>query len=172
MTTDLTWYPGSSDPNAADTFQQIQQWWRSIQGKEIIWQQRMVQGTEDWRQLDWSSQRFDERFFITSPEIRGITLYWHKASQPDQEQSTTPQRLELDLLRQELYIFPKSQQGLVLRVQVAEPVYQTIALTNPAIAHQVNQGNYILSLTDETQKLILEVTLSPETLLELKRQIP
>ena len=172
MTSKVTWYQDSGDPDSAAAFEQIRQWWEALNGKEVIWQQRMISGTADWSQIDWNSQRFDERFFVKNPTIRGITLYWTKASQSDLEQNSTPHRLELDPEAQQLYVFPLSQQGLVLRVSLVQLEYRTLRLANPTIEHQVSQGNFILTLKDPNQLLAIQVTMNPETLLALKRQIP
>ena len=166
------WYQGSPDPNAAQSFQDIQSWWSSLNGQEIIWQQRMLSGIEDLSSLDWKSQRFDERFYIKNPEIKGITLYWAKANQPDQVQSTTPQRLELDWEAQQLYVFPQKQQGLVLCITNPTVVYQTVAIKNPQIRYAPLDEYHVLTLQAEEKKLKVQVVLSPEALLQLKAQLP
>lgn len=165
------WYQGSSDPEAASNFQDIQQWWTTLQGKEIIWQQRMLSGLDDLSSLDWSAQRFDERFFIKDPQVRGITFYWSKANQPDQSQNTTPQRLEFDAENQQLYVFPQSQQGLVLRITLPQMVYQNIALKNPQITVGMLDEYQVLTLKDDTKRIKVQVVLSPETLLDLKTKL-
>jgi len=153
-------------------FATITQWWLQLEGKEIIWQQRMISGMGDWRELDWSAQQFDERFFIKNLEVRGITLFWRKANELTRELSTTPHSLTLDLDREALYIFPQSRQGLVLRVSLPMVRYQTVDLRNPTLERAIAQGNFILTLKDPHQAVEVRVTLSPESLLALKRLLP
>ncbi|MEB3273728.1 MAG: hypothetical protein ACO4CG_14020 [Prochlorothrix sp.] len=173
MTSDrIVWYQGTDSPSAALDFAEIQQWWAGLQGREVVWQQRAISGTQDWSQLDWSSQRFDERFFIKDPEIRGITLFWAKANEADRAQSTTPHRLEWDVNSQCLYIFPQSQQGLVVRVSLPQIEYRTVTLTNPEVDRSIAQGSLTLTFKDANQRLAVQVTLNAEALLALKRQLP
>jgi hypothetical protein len=128
------WQQGSTNPENPNHFAAIQQWFSSLNGKEITWRQRLIPPTADVREIDWESQRFDEVFAILNPQIRGITLYWHK---PDsqQERSTTPYKLELDTLRQQLYIYPQSQKEVVIRVSVPEVIYQQVELKNPQVEY-------------------------------------
>ena len=159
------WYQGSTEPDALEQFQAIQAWWETLNGKEIIWQQRMLSGSSDLASLDWSTQRFDDRYIIQTPQIKGITLYWTKATEPDREQNTTPQRLELDREQQHLYIFPQSQQGLVLRITLPQLVYQTITLKNPEISTALLEDYQILTFKDDDKRIKVQIALSPETLL-------
>lgn len=172
MTSSFTWYQGSNDPQAAAAFEQIRQWWQGLNGREILWQQRMVQGTTDCSLVDWSYQHFDERFLIKDSEIRGITLYWLKTTQPNQQQSITPRRLELTADHRSLYVFPSSHQGLVLHIGPVRLDYSTIELTNPTIERSIVHGNFILRLKDEKKHIAVTVTMDPETLLALKKQLP
>ncbi|MGA1133134.1 MAG: hypothetical protein ACO31I_12875 [Prochlorotrichaceae cyanobacterium] len=165
------WYQGNTDPDAVNQFQTIQAWWANLNGKEIVWQQRMHGGSDDLQSLDWSSQRFDERFFVQNPNIKGITLYWTKANDSDREQSTTPQRLELDQEHQHLYVFPQSQQGLVLRITLPQVVYQTITLKNPEMSIAALEAYQVLTFKDEDKLIKVQVALSPEALLGLKNQL-
>lgn len=160
------WYQGTIDPDALEHFQTIQTWWETLNGKEIIWQQRMLNGAEDLASLDWSQQRFDERYVIRTPHVKGITLYWSKATEPDREQNTTPQRLQLD--GEHLYVFPQSQQGLVLRITLPQLVYQTITLKDPEISTSALETYQVLTFKDDDKRIKVQIALSPETLLGLK----
>ena len=165
------WYQCSTEPDALEQFQAIQAWWETLNGKEIIWQQRMLSGSSDLASLDWSTQRFDDRYIIQTPQIKGITLYWTKATEPDREQNTTPQRLELDREQQHLYIFPQSQQGLVLRITLPQLVYQTITLKNPEISTALLEDYQILTFKDDDKRIKVQIALSPETLLGFKASL-
>lgn len=167
----VIWQQGSTNPENPNNFAIIQQWFSTLNGKEITWRQRLIPPTADVREIDWEPQRFDEVFLISNSEIRGITLYWHK---PDsqQERSTTPNKLELDTLRQQLYIYPQSQKEVVIRVGLPEVIYQKIELKNPQVEYSQKDETCILSLRDEEQLLEVQVILSRETINQLKQQIP
>jgi hypothetical protein len=169
MTT--VWQFGGTSTENANNFATISQWWASLNGKEITWRQRLIPQTAEVHELDWEPQRFDEKFALVNPEIRGITLYWSK---PDSQQarSTTPHKLELDNLRQQLYIFPQSQKEIVIRVGLPEVIYQTIELKNPQWRSSTGDNSYKLILRDEAQQLEIKVALSPENLNQLKRTLP
>ena len=111
----IVWQQGSNNPENADNFANIRQWWASLNAKEITWRQRVIPDSGNVTELNWEPQRFDEIFLISNPEIRGITLYWQK---PDssQERSTTPHKLELDNLKQKIYIYPQSNFFLIIRI--------------------------------------------------------
>lgn len=164
------WQQGSSNPENADNFATICQWWANLANKKVTWQQRLIPQNSDVSQLDWEPQRFDEAFELKTPEIRGITVYWRKPDSP-QERNTTPYMLELDNLRQQLYIYPQSQKQLVIRVGIPEVVYQTIELKNPQLQLAAAGEKYILTLRDAQQLLQVKVTLSPENLDQLKQQL-
>jgi hypothetical protein len=166
----ITWQLGSSDPNNADHFSAINQWWTGLNGKEVQWRQRLLTPAGNAKELDWEPQRFDETFVIATPEIRGITLYYQKpGSQGDR--NTTPQKLELDTLRQQLYVFPQSQKDLVIRVGLPQVVYQQVKLSNPQLLVEAIANGTVLTFRDETQLLEVQVKLSPETLAQLKQKL-
>lgn len=121
-------------------------------------------------ELNWDIQRFDEVFELKNPDLRGITLYWRKTDS-EQERNTTPHQLVLDTRRQQLYIFPQSQKQLVIRVELPQIVYQTIEVKNPQIECSF-LGEHILTLRDVQQRLEVKITLSNDTLSQLKQQLP
>lgn len=164
------WKQGSGNPENHQILATIGQWWANLDGKEITWQQRIITQNSEVEQLDWEPKRFDEKFAIANPEIRGITLYWRKPDSP-QERNTTPHQLILDSIHQYLYIFPQSQKELVIRVGLPSISYQTISLTNPQYLYNPSGKNYILTLRDGIQQLEVKVTMSPENLKELLRQL-
>jgi hypothetical protein len=167
MTSTITWQYGSSNPENATALETIRQWWAEIEGQEINWQQRLIPETGDLSQINWESQKFDEVFLIVNPQLRGITLYWSKPKS-DQERSITPSKLELDPLRQQLYIFSQSQANIVIRVEFPKVKYQIIDLKNPEIA--VGKGGTLL-LRDAEQLLEVKVSLTPEKLEQLKQKL-
>lgn len=162
------WQFGSSNPDNATNLATIRDWWASQNGKKINWRQRMLPGTIEASSLNWEPQRFDEAFVLAAPEMRGITLYWRKADMPD-ERSTTPDRLEFDPVRQQLYIFPKSQQEVVIRVESAEMVYQGLKLKPSKLEYVADLQTLILR--DELRRVEIEVTLTPELVEQLKGQL-
>lgn len=166
----IVWQQGSGNPENAHNLATIRQWWESLKDKEISWKQRIFSQNSEVEQLDWEPKRFDEVFLIANTEIRGITVYWRK---PDslQERNTTPHQLILDSLHQYLYIFPQSQKELVIRVGLPSIPYHKISLTNPQYSFNPDGDRYTLCLRDATQKLEVKVTLSPENLKQLLRQL-
>jgi hypothetical protein len=164
----IVWQYGSSDPNNAENLATIRQWWADLNGKKIHWRQRVLPGTVDASTLSWETQRFDESFVLTQPDLRGITLYWQK---PDvaEARSFSPDRLELDQLRQQLYIFPKSQKEVVVRIEVADLAYQTLNLQTSQV--QFMAESQTLSFRDEARRVEIKVALTPELLAQLKQQL-
>ena len=162
------WQQGSTNQENPNNFAVIKQWFASLNGKEITWRQRLIPPTADVREIDWEAQRFDELFLISNPEIRGITLYWRK---PDsqQERSTTPHKLELDMLRQQLYIYPQSQREVVIRVGLKAAIYQKFELNNPQVEYNLEGDGCILTLRDTEQLLEVKVNLSAENLQQFKQ---
>ncbi|OUL21259.1 hypothetical protein [Nostoc sp. 106C] len=164
------WQSGSGDPENPQILATIGQWWTNLNSKEVTWQQRIITQNTEVDRIDWEPKRFDEKFAIANPEIRGITLYWRKPDSP-QERNTTPHQLILDSLHQYLYIFPQSQKELVIRVGLPSITYQTISLTNPQYLYNPSGENHILTLQDARQQLEVKVTMSPENLKQLLRQL-
>ncbi|MBD2042299.1 hypothetical protein [Microcoleus sp. FACHB-672] len=164
----IIWQMGSSNPDNTNNLDTIRQWWSTLAGKEISWRQRLIPPSGDVSELDWEPQRFDELFVVSSPQIRGITLYWRKPNSQD-ERSTTPHKLELDTRRQQFYIYPQSQKNLVIQVGFPEIVYQKIELKNPEIEYRQSDEKGIITLRDIQQQLEIKVALSPEKIAQLKQ---
>ena len=167
----IVWQQNSDNPENRTNFTIIQQWWANLNGKKIAWRQRIIPQTGEVSQLDWELQRFDEVFKLQAAQIRGITLYWRKADN-EREGSTTPRKLELDTYSQQLYIYPQSQQELVIRVGVPEIVYQRIEIKNPQYQSTRNGENHIIILRDQQQQLQITLNLTPDNLAQLKEQLP
>ncbi len=166
MTT-IIWQYGSSNPENATAAETIRQWWAGLSSEAVNWQQRLLPEDGDLSRVNWETQKFDEVFEITNPQLRGITLYWYKPDS-DQERSLTPSKLELDRLRQQLYIFPQSQPGVVVRVEFPKVQYQMIELNNPDIA--VSKTGVML-LRDNQNLIEVKVKLTPENLANLKSNL-
>lgn len=166
----VTWQQSDNNPESANNFATISQWWASLNGQQIAWRQRLVPSSGDLNEINWEPQRFDEVFLISRPQIRGITLYWYKPDSP-QERNTTPSKLELDTLHQQLYIYPQSQKEVVYRVGIPEVVYQTLEIKNPQLELVAVGENYLLTLRDNVQKIEVKTTLSPENIDRIKQQL-
>jgi hypothetical protein len=164
----ITWQSGNSNPESVENFETIRQWWRSLSGKEIVLRQRILSTTGDVRELDWEPQRFDETFAIANPDVRGITLYWSKPGMPD-ERNTTVCQLQLDLKRQQLYIYPQSQPTLVMQMGIVALKYQTLTLREAEIFVENNQT---LILRDTTRLVEVKLKLDPQIIASLKEQLP
>lgn len=168
MDVTTVWQFGSSDSNNATNLAAIRDWWSSLSGKEVTWQPRQLPPLGEAGDLNWDAQRFDEKFVIRQPQVRGITLYWFKPNVVE-EKGITPHKLELDHLHQRLYIFPQSQQDLVIAVGRAELVYQTLQVTPNQVMYDAN--SHRLSLRDAQQQLEVRVILSPDLVAQLKQQL-
>lgn len=165
----IMWEQGSNNLGNADSFAIIQQWFTNLNSREIIWKQRLLPPNGDVREIDWEAQRFDEKFIICKSDIRGITLYWQKPDSPE-ERSTTPSKLELDTLKQQLYIYPQSQKDVVILLALPEIVYQKFQMINPQVEVSRLGENYALILRDEKQQIEVKVALTPEKIERLKQQ--
>ncbi|MEG3921640.1 MULTISPECIES: hypothetical protein [unclassified Microcoleus] len=158
------WQSGSTDPENADNLNNISQWWANLNGKEISWVQRLIPQIGGLSEIHWHPQRFDETFVIVNPEIREETLYWYIPDSPVQRNNTVD-KLELDNLQQQLYIYPQLEAELVIRVGIPEVKYQTLELNNPEIA--LGEDNLLL-LWESDQELEIKIYLSNENIAKLK----
>ncbi|MBE9167544.1 hypothetical protein IQ238_08440 [Pleurocapsales cyanobacterium LEGE 06147] len=159
METKIIWQQDTSNPENANNLAKIGQWWASLKDKEIVWKQRLIPSNGKLDEINWEQQRFDEKFSLKEPQLRGITIYWQK---PDSERelNITVKKLELDLAKQQIYIYPQLQPQVVIRVSKPEIIYQTIELTNPQVAATNVGDNYLLLLRDPQQQLQIKVILS------------
>ena len=156
----ITWEQGSTNPDNATNFATIGQWWAAMEKKEIAWKQRLLNSSSPAKDLDWEPARFDEKFTLYTPQIRGITLYWRREAKADApEKNTTATKLELDPLQQQLYIYPQSQKDLVIRVGIPEIIYQQFTLINPQIAAAGTGEQHTLLLRDPKQQIEIKVSL-------------
>ena len=158
------WQPGSNNPENADSLDNISQWWGNLNGKEISWVERLIPQIGGLSEIHWHPQRFDETFVIVNPEIREDTLYWYKRGSPVQRNNTV-QKLELDNLLQQLYIYPQLESEMVICVGFPEVKYQTLELNNPEIALG---GDNILLLWEADRELEIKISLSDENFAKLK----
>ena len=94
MSNNLIWQQNSSEPNNQENFQAIAKWWSELEGTEITWQQRLVPPLGEVEDLDWQPQKFDEKFVLSAPQVKGITLYWR--SRGIDERNITPGKLQLN----------------------------------------------------------------------------
>ena len=166
MTNHLIWQQNSSDSNNADNLKAIAEWWSGLAGKEVVWQQRLINTSEGLQDISWQPQKFDEKLILQTPQLRGITLYWHSDRVTD-ERNITPSKLELDLPQQRLYIFPQSQSQVAIGVTVPKTTYQKFDMANPQIAATVKDSSGIILLRDVEQKLEIKVTLNEAKLNQL-----
>ena len=166
MTNYLIWQQNSSDLCNADNLKAIAQWWSSLAGKEVVWQQRLISGGQNLQDIDWQPQKFDEKLTLQTPQIKGITLYWCSDKVKD-ERNITPNKLQLNTARQRLYIFPQSQSQVVISVALPEIVYQKLDISDPKIAATVKNNRGVILLRDEEQKLEIKLTLSDRKLNQL-----
>jgi hypothetical protein len=161
MLNPLLWQSANPHPDNLENFQIISQWWQDLNLKEVFWQQRLIPDTGSLEDINWEQQGFDEKFSLQMPQIRGITLYWHKSTFAD-ERSMTPKQLILDREREQLDIYPQSQPSLVIRVTKTHLVYQKFELKNPLLVGKKAESEYILLIRDKEQQIEVKINLSPE----------
>ena len=124
----ITWQAQGQVPENAKNFSIITNWWKSLDKKSVLWKQRLI---PEKGEIDWNPQRFDDTFVMTTPETRGITLYWKKSA-ADKEANHTPAKLEFNPTQQHLYIYPETQQKVVISVEIPGAIRETLQMKNPA----------------------------------------
>lgn len=160
MESTITWQLGSTDPDAEANLARIAQWWVSLAGQEIIWQQRPITDNTNREAIDWSKQALDETFTIQNPSLRGITLYWYRPNSPD-ERNISVGYLQLDLFNQQLDVLPSSGRSYQLRITLPKIVYQKIQLDDPQFGSLTQpNGDTVLLFRDEKQRLEIQINLS------------
>ncbi|MBD2152206.1 hypothetical protein H6F44_19085 [Pseudanabaena sp. FACHB-1277] len=166
----ITWTLGSNDPEAEVNLARIAQWWTSLANQEILWQQRSLEGRSG-SELNWEKQALDETFTIQSPSLRGITLYWFKPNAPE-ERNISVGYFQLDLFNQRLDVLPSSGRSYQLRVTLPKIVYQKIQMTNPQLgAVKQPNGNAILLIRDEKQRLEIQIDLNSDNTILLQQKL-
>ncbi len=171
MESTITWTLGNTDPDAEANLARIAQWWSALAGQEIIWQQRPVAENIDRSAIDWSKQALDETFTIHTPTLRGITLYWYKPDSPD-ERNISVSHIQLDLHNQQLDILPSSGKNYQLRITLPKIVYQKIQITDPQFGSLIQpNGDAVLLLRDESQRLEVQIDLSAINVALLKQKL-
>ena len=163
MNNTIYWQQNSDDLSNGDRLKEIAQWWSNLASKEIAWQQRLLPADNDLANIDWQYRKFDERFVIQSPQLKGITLFWRNKVNGE-ERNITPQKLQLDLARKQLLVFPQSQAKVIIRIDLPGVVYQKLDLNNPSVAATLKNNGGTILLRDEAQKLEVKITLDSDKL--------
>jgi hypothetical protein len=166
----LIWQQNSSQSDNGDNLKAIAHWWSELAGKEVAWQQRLIPPSGNLAELDWQPQKFDDKFVLQTPQVRGITLYWRNKQGTD-ERNITPYKLDLNIAQQRLYIFPQSQSQVVISVSLPVIAYQQLNLVNPQIAATIKNGQGIILLRDTAEKLEVKVALSQSQVKQLIKQL-
>ena len=166
----IIWQQNSSEPNNRENLEAIAKWWSNLEDREIAWQQRLIPPSGDLQDIDWQPQKFDEKFILLTPQLKGITIYWRNSKVTD-ERNITPSKLQLNLTKQQLYVFPQSQSQVVISICLPETIYQKLSVRNPQIAATIKHDSGIILLRDETEKLEITVTLDQKKLNQLREQL-
>ncbi|MFP4297246.1 MAG: hypothetical protein ACLFT0_05260 [Spirulinaceae cyanobacterium] len=168
MSNQVIWELNNPNPDNSMNFETMSQWWLELANQEIIFAQRILPDTKQAQDANWEAQRFDEKLTLTQTRVGGITLYWH-GPKSETERSITPTKLELDVDKQQLYIYSKAQQNLVIRITKTQPVYQTYNLNNPQIAGAKIGDRLVLLLQDEAQNIEVKITFNSQNLAKLQQ---
>lgn len=160
----IVWQSGINNEENTDNLHSISQWWANLNGKKIVWVERMIPQIGGMSEIHWHPQRFDETFIIVNPEIRTDTLYWYKPNSAV-ERNSAVQKLELDNLQQQLYLYPQLESDVVIRIGIPEVKYQILEIKNVEIG--LGEDNIML-LWDPEQELEIKIALSSENIVKLK----
>lgn len=172
MNQTIIWEQASNNPDNADNLAKIANWWSNLNGKNVEWKQRLIPSSGDLSEINWEeNQRFDEKFNLQLPQLRGITLYWRK-DEVETERNITARRLELDSLQENLLIYPQSQPQVIIRVSFPQPTYKTIEIRNPQIVGKIIGDNCLLLLRDKQQKIEIKLLLDSQAIAQLKENLP
>jgi hypothetical protein len=87
------------------------------------------------------------------------------------ERNITPNKLHLNKTKQRLYIFPQSQSQVVISVSLPVTIYQQLNLVNPQIAASIKNGQGIILMREEAEKLEVKVTLNQLQVKQLINQL-
>jgi hypothetical protein len=161
MSQTIIWEQNSGNPDNFNNFNTICEWWSKLDNQEVNLAQRLIPDNGNLLEIDWQKQRFDEKFIINSPEVRGITLYGRKQNQ-EREFSYTVSELELNLGDNELYIYLQSRDDVVIKIWQPKITYQVIKLNNFKIVTKKVDKNCLILLTDEEQKIEINFSLTSE----------
>lgn len=179
---DYIWQHSSLDPDNGAHLAAIARWWAALADREAIVAQRLMSRHGGVPELDWSPQRFDERFVVQRPELRGTTLYWRKSQSAydvrAEERSFSPRKLVLEAGGRYLDIYPFSNAQLVVRVtrldpppELPAPAPDRLELANPAIVGKPRGEGCVLLLRGAGDRELL-LTLDAEHLRQLRAALP
>lgn len=169
----IAWQAGSQAPENAKNLSIMSNWWKSLDKKSVLWKQRLL---PEKGEIDWNPQRFDDAFVATQPEVRGITFYWKK-SEADQEANLTPARLEFNPTQQRLYLYPETQEKLVISVEIPGAIRETLQMKNPAWFSEKfadaggNATGYRLVIHDTTNLVEVQIEMDAGSLHYLKNAV-
>jgi hypothetical protein len=170
MQPSIIWHAGGNNPENPSYLDEIRRWWQQLRDRKVFWQQRMLPEGGHPQELDWQPQRFDEVFAIQNPDLRGITLYWQKTD-ASPERNLTPSKLELDRLASCLYVYPKSQAQVVLRIGIPQVRYESIELSAAEFSYVADGNPPMLIIRDPQQQVEVKVKLSGDRLAQLRQQL-
>lgn len=170
MTNTIIWQQHSDNPDNLSNFNTICQWWSNLENQEVNLAQRLIPDNGNLDEIDWQTQQFDEKFVITAPQVRGITLYGKKPNQ-EQELNFTASELELNLDENELYIYLQSRNNVLIKVWQTPVNYQQISLNNFEIASQQVGKDCVILLRDKEQKVEVSFSLKTDQQLYLLSQL-
>ena len=170
MKNTIIWRQHSDNPDNLSNFNTICQWWSNLENQEVNLAQRLIPDNGNLDEIDWQTQQFDEKFIITAPQVRGITLYGKKQNQ-EQQFNFTASELELNLDENELYIYLQSRNNVLIKVWQTQVKYETISLTNFQLASQQVGKDCVILLRDKEQKVEVSFSLKTDQQLYLLSQL-
>ncbi len=167
----IVWESGSTQPENAENFKVIAEWWKSLASQKIAWKQRLIGANG---QVDWTPQKFDDTFAFVETAVRGITFFWKKEGGAG---DITPSKLEFTPLFQRILLYSESRKDLVICVEVPFKMENTLKMTNPswfADTIKTEKGDvtgYQLVIRDQETQTELTVTMDQGSLHYLKHAL-
>jgi hypothetical protein len=170
MNQKITWQTKSENPDNLNNLQIINQWWTNLTEKPVKLAQRLIPDSGNFEDINWETQKFDEEFILTSPQLRGITLYGKKQGE-EKEFGYTPHKIELDIDSQQLDIYLQSQSNLIIRFTTNIIQYPTLSLSEVEIVSNPSGKNHVILLRNHEQKIDVTFSLNPPQQLYLLSQL-
>lgn len=162
MSQKIVWDSNSNEVDNPTNLGLIKEWWENLNGQKILQAQRIIPPSGNPEEIDWDTkQRFDQEYLLTSPQLRGITVYGTPEGQA-QEFGYTARRLELDLDNQSLSVYLQSRPDTVIRFSLITVKYEKFTLKKVEIEATKEGPDLVLLIRDKDKKIEIALTLNTE----------
>ncbi len=153
MSQKIVWDSNSNEVDNPTNLGLIKEWWENLNGQKILQAQRIIPPSGNPEEIDWDTkQRFDQEYILTSPQLRGITVYGTPEGQA-QEFGYTARRLELDSDNQSLSVYLQSRPDTVIRFSLITVKYERFTLKDVEIEATKEGPDVLLLVRDRGKKI-------------------